>query len=129
MARNRRLFAIWLMVSLLFTQLAVAAYACPVAQQSQAAMLLPCAQAMGQAGSIDKAQPSLCVQHCLYGNSHPQPAVDLGQHTPAALPVVFGVPLALAGLEPQDTLLTRSDDSRDRAPPGSWRTLHQRLRF
>ena len=69
--RHQR-FAIVLfaLVNLLFMQLAVAAYVCPVGMSGEAktemvdmkAAGMPCAEAMAQAADDD--QPGLCAAHC-----------------------------------------------------------------
>lgn len=64
-----RLFTVLLaLVSLLFMQLAVAGYTCPIGPEkatvsTQAEM--PCAESMSK--SMDDAQPNLCQAHCQIG--------------------------------------------------------------
>lgn len=69
--RNRLFTALVALVSLLFMQLAVAAYACPSAQHRTAeiaAMVeagMPCAETMSL--GMDEEQPNLCQAHCQAG--------------------------------------------------------------
>ena len=88
----------WVVATLLFLQLAVAAYACPSPRGDGAA---PCAQQSGDATQgaradpiyLDPAAPNLCQQHCQQGSQ----AVDSG--TPVAAPMIALPPL-LAILAP-----------------------------
>jgi len=92
-----RFLARFLIASLLFAQLAVAAYACPLEvadgmspAMSDMAEMQDCAQ-MSQ---HDKAAPNLCAEHC-------HPAQQLTPHAnvpsvPMALPVGFFVPLPVS---------------------------------
>ncbi len=69
--RSRLITAFFMLVSLLFTQLAVAGYVCPsglapfasISAMAQAPM--PCAESMAK--SLDDAQPNLCQAHCQAG--------------------------------------------------------------
>lgn len=89
--RWRVLTAVLSLCALLFTQSAIAAYACPgvfkafeMAQMADAGM--PCAEAMAQA--MDDAQPTLCHAHCQSAAGtldQPQPV------SPAALLSPVGV--------------------------------------
>ena len=90
------------LVSLLFMQLAVAAYACPAAGTKAAAVAataamadssMPCAKSM--ASGLDDAQPNLCQAHCQAGqqsaDKHEPPLpLSLG-----ALPADFTMPAQL----------------------------------
>ena len=77
----------WVVATLVFLQLAVAAYACPSLRGDGA---VPCAQQSGDATQgaradhiyLDPAAPNLCQQHCQQGSQ----AVDSG--TPVAAPVI-----------------------------------------
>jgi hypothetical protein len=85
--RNRVLTALLTLVALLFSQLAVAAYSCPMSSAPQAAVA-------GEAPLDQDASdsPSLCHGHCKYGSASfesakfsawsPQ-AVDSGLRVPA----------------------------------------------
>ena len=93
------------LVSLLFMQLAVAAYACPAvgtkaatlaATAAMADASMPCANSM--ASGLDDAQPNLCQAHCQAGqqsaDKHEPPLpLSLG-----ALPAGFAMPAQLRRL-------------------------------
>lgn len=89
-----RFLARFLIASLLFAQLAVAAYACPqdvVDSASQAMAEMADMQDCAQMSQHDKAAPGLCAEHC-------HPAQQLTPHAdapsvPMALAVGFFVPL------------------------------------
>lgn len=82
------------LLALLFTQTAVAAYACQgalkavqVAQMTEAGM--PCAQSMSQA--MDDEQTALCHAHC----QSAQKTLDNHQPTPAAEPAALTAALTV----------------------------------
>lgn len=117
------------LVSLLFMQLAVAAYACPAAGTKAAATAamadsgLPCAQFM--ASGLDNAQPNLCQAHCQTGqqsaDKHELPLpLSLG-----ALPVGFAMPDPLRRLP--GALLQAPHLMRTTAPPAAIRYCCFRL--
>ena len=61
-----------LLLALLFSQLAVAAYACPAhraqSEDGPATMVgMPCAAMTAAAAELDPDQPVLCLQHCQFG--------------------------------------------------------------
>lgn len=110
MTRNRRprlITALFVLVSLLFMQLAVAGYACPavaskaaeVAAMAEAGM--PCAESMKL--NMDDAQPNLCQAHCQNGQQTsdkyevPAPVaiatVPADFTLPVTVPVLSGAPL------------------------------------
>lgn len=68
--RKRFAIVLFALVNLLFTQLALAAYACPSALSAEAsaqmadmkAAGMPCAESMALAS--DETQPGLCAAHC-----------------------------------------------------------------
>lgn len=114
----------WLITTILFAQIAVAAYVCPQAQpRSSAHAAMPCADMADMAATPDADQPALCHQHCQPDPS--QPAVDL-EVTAATAMVV----LLLFVLSP--TAVTSVGGStgqtrwrrRDRAPPPPHSILH-----
>ena len=81
----------WLIASLLFMQLATAAYACamPSAPASDASMAgMPCAQVMSvnDSAPLDQDQPGLCHEHCKGGS----------QTIESAAPVTLAVPVMFA---------------------------------
>ena len=124
-----RWLAGWLIATILFSQLAVAAYVCPQARAAgdhgAAAMAgMPCAAMMGSASALDPDQPGLCLQHCQFGSTGAQPA------DPASAVVVTFVALLLFTLIPTVARpagglvwLTRVR-RRDRAPPPPHSILH-----
>ncbi|MDE2049196.1 MAG: hypothetical protein KGJ44_12350 [Betaproteobacteria bacterium] len=126
-----RWLAVWWMVSLLFTQLATAAYACPMtaAPAAQAMhMPMPCEQMRARGVAMDAAQPGLCAQHCQWGHSHPQPSADM----PSALDTLpSALPWAQAVFTPQPeaaVVWARSARERGSAPAaGSLLALYQRF--
>ena len=74
----RRWLAAWLVLTLLFTQAATAAYSCPMwkpGAAAVAAVVTDCADMGGM--SIDAAQPNLCKAHCDAGKQSLNPALDL----------------------------------------------------
>lgn len=92
-----------LIASLLFLQLASAAYACamqstPPADASMAGM--PCAQAMadGDMAPMDPDQPGLCHEHCKGGSQTIEPAAAATMAVPAMVVLfVIAAPVAPAG--------------------------------
>ena len=126
----RRIVRRWLsgllVLTILFTQVATAAYACPAYSGSNEAPVsaMPCANMMGAGMALDPDQPGLCQQHCQFGNT--QQAGDPLQAF--ALP---GVNLAiLFGMSPTrdaDVASAVQQPLRERAPPHS--ILHCCYRF
>ena len=63
-------------MALLFSQIAVAAYACPAmgerqpgAADTMAMAGMPCAEMMAAGVPLDPEQPTLCMQHCQFGTT------------------------------------------------------------
>ena len=112
------------MLAVLFTQLATAAYACPmlgVAVEQGAASadeeVMPCAAMMtGAAGvMLDAEQPGLCLQHCQGGSQ------TIDQSNPASVPAPALLP-TLTVRESEPARLHRPawvahQRSRQGAPP------------
>ncbi len=72
----RRIVRRWLsgllVLAILFTQVATAAYACPAMagpDEAAANVAMPCAGMMGAGMALDADQPGLCQQHCQFGNT------------------------------------------------------------
>lgn len=88
----RRWLSSLLVLAILFTQVATAAYACPAMGASDRAAALPCAGMMGAGMALDADQPGLCQQHCQFGNTQqagdPAHAFALPEVTRAVLFVV-----------------------------------------
>jgi hypothetical protein len=118
--RSSRWVCAWLVVVLLFVQLATAAYACPAA-----AAVAPTAAAMaGMSGcdgnmpaAMDPGQPQLCKAHCQQGSQtvHPTPSSD-APTTPLLLAVLDWTQAALLPMRPvgRDRVVTPGG-----SPPGS----------
>lgn len=129
-AFHRSLVAWIALLGIVFSQLAVAAYACPGLSPSDAAQQvksmnmagMPCADA-GMAATVE--QPALCVQHCDQGNQTVG-GVQSPDFQPAlVLLLVLQVPTieALPGLlGAQAPLLARGA-----SPPPLWRTGRLRI--
>lgn len=118
----RRWFASWLVLAVLFTQVATAAYVCPIGSK-QGMADLPCAQMMSMA-ALDTEQPGLCQQHCQQGNT--QQAPDHNPVVPLPAPTLVAlftlspvVPLAADGGR-----LAAHERRRDHAPPLAHSILH-----
>jgi hypothetical protein len=112
--RCRLMTVLFALVSLLFMQLAVAGYACPMDGQADemAAMAqagIPCA---GEMSPIDTQQPALCYAHC----QSDQQAVDKVQ---TAMPVIAVSPGFAYVLEP---IRVSSPTPRAAQAPLLWRS-------
>ena len=129
-ATQRLTITLWVLVSLLFSQLALANYVCPptAAAQSEAMAL---SMARGEpcdsmAMERDVGQPVLCHKHCLSAPQSsdfpPAPAVSL----PLALWVLV-VPLLTEATE--DIAVLRAEVGQTRPPPDPLFLSTLRLRF
>lgn len=120
--RHRFVTVLFVLLSLLFMQLAVAGYVCPgrLAEKAEvttrAAMTqadMPCADAMAMA--MDREQPSLCRAHCgvdqQSADKYQVPAVVCLTDLATSFPLSPVTP-ALLGVQVQVSLLTRTT-----APP------------
>lgn len=118
--RRWRLFAVVMsLCALVFTQSAVAAYACPgiakavqVAQMAEAGM--PCAETMSQA--MDDEQPALCHAHCQSAQG------TLDQYQPAQMVTAahLGSPLTVSltlARRPAETFRQKSVLRPSASPP------------
>jgi hypothetical protein len=116
-----------LIASLLFLQLATAAYACamhstPPADASMAGM--PCAEAMagGDMATMDPDQPGLCHEHCKGGSHTIEPAATVALTAPAMVVLfVITAPAAPAG---EASGWQPGQVERDSAPPPPHAILH-----
>ena len=79
--RHRMITVLLALTSLLFSQLAVAAYICPGLGSNAAQASMPCADAAAMAA--DESQPNLCRAHCQAGQ---QKADNYQQPVLASLP-------------------------------------------
>ncbi len=114
----------WLITTILFAQVAVAAYVCPPTQPGSTALVaVPCANMEGMATTPDADQPALCHQHCQPDPS--QPAADLGVTAATAMVASLLFVLSPTAVTPVGGLteLTRWRH-RDRAPPPPHSILH-----
>ena len=129
--RHSRTFRTWwsrlLIASLLFLQLATAAYACamhstPSAGAAMAGM--PCAEAMagGNMATMDPDQPGLCHEHCKGGSPSIEPAAAVALNAPAMV-VLFVITAPAAAAGPASDWQTRRVE-RDSAPPPPHAILH-----
>lgn len=116
-----------LIASLLFLQLATAAYACamqsaPRADASMAGM--PCAQEMATEGmaAMDPDQPGLCLEHCKGGSQSIEPATQGALPAPA-LDALFVV-AAPVGPEVEFSASRAWQFERDGIPPLPHSILH-----
>lgn len=116
--RHRLLTVIFALFSLLFMQLALAGYACPVESKvgEAAAMAeagMPCAETMSRA--MDDEQPGLCHAHCQAA----QQSADNYQVPTLATLAELGAVLTVARVQPSadDPLLQAPLLRRATAPP------------
>jgi hypothetical protein len=96
------------MVTMLFAQLATAAYACPSRQ--------PCAM------TEDAAHPALCAKHCQPDSPAPEPVHVLPLGGPPPDPVLSVAPAEASG--DVSAAWTARRLARDRAPPPALGVLH-----
>ena len=110
-----------LSMALLFSQIAVASYACPaMGEQARSAEVaamagMPCAEMMAAGVPLDPEQPTLCMQHCQFGST-----TQVVDHVPAVFAPVTACP-ALFTLSVYARLELSSwaeaERLRDRPPP------------
>lgn len=124
--RTRRWLSIWLMLALLFTQLASAAYACPnpAGRAGEDMADMPCAMSMadGISGAIDTDLPGLCQQHCLPDSQTLDQGQALSVPGPAPAPVLTLSPAVAPQDNPAPWAAWRH--VRDRIPPPALSVLH-----
>lgn len=117
----------WLGVALVFMQLAVSAYACPMAQgtASDNASNMAGANAMPDCAgnsllAMDPAQPLLCLAHCQQGAQAAQPTATLdAPASPVLLAVLDWSPLALLPGTLQATAGNTPTARWGASPPGA----------
>ena len=112
-----------LSMALLFSQFAVASYACPAmgerARSAEVAAMagMPCAEMMAAGLPLDPEQPTLCIQHCQFGST-----TQVVDHVPAVFAPVTAFP-ALFTVSGDDRLdlglrsWAEDERLRDRPPP------------
>ena len=114
----------WLIVSLLFMQLASAAYACPMTStrsDEPRVSGMPCAMAMAIANpsderpALDPEQPALCLAHCKGGSQ----TVDPGHTSSIAAPLLVALFVVTAAADASIVARTRraQHGSSESAPP------------
>jgi hypothetical protein len=128
----RRWLSSWLVLAVLFTQLATAAYACPMAavaarqdaDSSTDMATMPCAAMMaGAAGvTLDADQPGLCMQHCQDGSQTFDPVNHASVPAPTLLPTLTVRVQEPAGIDLTGWAAHRR--SRDSAPPLAHSVAH-----
>ncbi len=109
-------------MALLFSQIAVAAYACPAigerAGSADAAAMagMPCAEMMAAGVPLDPEQPTLCMQHCQFGST-----TQVVDHVPAVFAPVTAFPalFTVSGDERLELGLSSWADQRAPARPTS----------
>jgi hypothetical protein len=113
MSAHRRLsrckIAVLVVLSLLFSQMALANYLCPaqVPAPMEMAPGTPC-------DGMDAAQPVLCYQHAVDPGQVVQPAQVVAPSLPAIVQVLFA-PMVLRALDP--VALPRTSSAEARPPP------------
>jgi len=109
----RRLIAKTGIAALLFTQLAVAAYGCPVSAPNEskpAAMADDIHAAMPECEKHDGSNSNLCLQHCQAGSQSVQTTPQLNVPAFALIPVIVMAPVqpvSNLGITVPSALLTR----------------------
>lgn len=128
LTRNARIWwSRWLIASLLFLQLASAAYACSMSSASAGGPSMagmPCAQAMANGGlpAMDPEQPGLCLEHCKGGSQ----TIEQGTAASVALPALVALFFVAAATgEPDEASAWLAQErSRDGALPPPHAILH-----
>ncbi|MFT5035335.1 MAG: hypothetical protein ACI87L_001177 [Litorivivens sp.] len=124
--RHRLITVLFALYSLLFMQLAVAAYACPDIGAKAAVMAeagVPCAESMALA--MDDEQPHLCQAHCQAESQSAEKFQLLSLLAVDALPSAQGLQIALPTLVAAP--LHAPHLQRSTAPPLSIRNCCLRL--
>ena len=114
----------WLISTILFAQVAVAAYVCPQTQpESGAHAAMPCADMAAMAAKPDVDQPVLCHQHC-----QPDPSQQAADHlvtTATAMVALLLFVLSPTAVTPASGFIGLMRwRRRDRAPPPPHSLLH-----
>lgn len=122
--KSRIITALFALVSVLFMQLAVAAYACPslvegktVAYAMASEPAMDHAGMVGCEGTVDLEQPSLCFEHSQFGDqSSGKP--ELPSPPPSIAAIVMTVVRTIdAPIRPQIHFVTASHLMRGSTPP------------
>ncbi len=115
----RRWISTLVLMALLFTQFASAAYACPrvASPEQQSAAMSDCHDMAMQAGSHNEPS-ALCKAHCVKdGQSTAATAAPDLQPNPAALTLLLGVIEPVATLAPEALGATAWQERPSGAPP------------
>ncbi|MFC5522123.1 hypothetical protein [Polaromonas jejuensis] len=128
---RRSLFAWIALLGIVFSQLAVSAYACPLLNSSNATEQMqakgdmagmPCAE-MDMTANVE--QPTLCIQHCDQGNQA-MGSIPAPDFQPALVFLLTVPPLGLAEA-PSETLVQAPLLARTTSPPPLWRSARLRI--
>ena len=134
-ALRRSLYAWVALLGIVFSQLAVSAYACPglnplsssqntaKAVTGNAMAGMPCA-GTGMA-DVDMEQPALCLQHCDQGNQTVASAQALDFHPALVLFLIVPTPAQTA--DASEALVQAPPLRRSTYPPPLWRTGRLRI--
>ena len=118
--RTRLLTALLLLVSLLFTRMAVAAYVCPGATlaaadvSASATAAMPCGESMALV--VDASQPNLCKAHCEAGRQSAD-TYKLPLLPAAVLKAAFFPPVLAIGPNASQPLIQTPLTQRATSPP------------
>jgi hypothetical protein len=113
---GRNKAAAWLcLTAVLFLQIAVAAYACPMPADEVAAVSTAEDSANPRCHGVDDARPKLCEQHCLYDAQ----TVDTQPHTAVQPPLstIVSVVVRKDGHVPASSAARSDLVARAAAPP------------
>ena len=95
----RRWLSVWLVLAVLFTQVATAAYVCPMATAVLAFGAASAEMADASAARLDPDRPGLCIHHCQGGSQTIDQANPASVPAPALLPTLVVRMPGLASLE------------------------------
>ena len=109
------------MVSLLFAQLALAQYICPVGEQAVALEPPPCHDEGGQ-----QSQPALCHHHCTNAPQSFEP-VKVPAATLPAIVQVLVVPLHIDGVQREAVVFATKGEAQPPPAPVFLSTLRLRV--
>lgn len=111
--RQRRRIVLMTLFCLLFQQLAMAAYACPLPQMPAQAKAVPTrCDAMGMVQQV-RASPTLCAAHC-----NPDTAATIAAHVGSVPPLALPPPMfARVAMTPASTSLLHAQVPLHRSDP------------
>jgi hypothetical protein len=120
---HRLVTTLLVVVSLLFAQIALAQFVCPVAQPEEA-MTMPC-EAMDH-DQDPQPQPALCHHHCTNPAQSFEP-VKLPAASPPAIVQVLVVPLRIEGARHEAVALATQGEAQPPPSPVFLSTLRLRV--